>query len=259
MHPNRVLSAVLAIASVAAVAAVDPPYVGKWKMNPAKSDFDQTTTTYEQLPSGEMQSTQAGESYKFKLDGKDYPAIFGNTAAWKPLSANSWETTWKLNGKVLTTDTLTLSADGKTLTVNSKGKKPNGEMLDDTVVAERVSGGPGLAGKWKTKNVKSTAPSVLELASSGPDGLVFKIVDMDLTCSGKFDGKDHPCTGPTLAPGWTASFVNAGPRALDMTVKNNGKVLFKLSYSVSADGKTLTESGTATGANEKTTVVYDRQ
>jgi hypothetical protein len=164
-----------------------------------------------------------------------------------------------LNGTVLTTDTLTLSADGKTLTVNSKGKKPNGEMIDDTVVAARVSGGPGLAGTWKTKNIKSAAPSVLELASSGPDGLVFKIVDMDLTCNGKFDGKDHPCTGPTLAPGWTASFVNAGPRALDMTVKNNGKVLFKLSYSVSADGKTLTENGTATGPNEKTKVVYDRQ
>jgi hypothetical protein len=259
MHPNRMLSAVFTLASVAAVATADPPYVGKWKMNPAKSDFGQTTTTYEQLPSGEMQSTQAGESYKFKLDGKDSPATFGSTAAWKSLTANSWETTWKLNGKVLTTDTLTLSPDGKTLTVNSKGKKPNGEMLDDTVVAERVSGGPGLAGKWKTKNMKSTAPSVLELASSGPDGLVFKIVDMDLTCSGKFDDKDHPCTGPTLAPGWTASFVNAGPRALNMTVKNNGKVLFKLSYSVSADGKTLTENNTATGANEETTVVYDRQ
>jgi hypothetical protein len=44
-----------------------------------------------------------------------------------------------------------------------------------------------------------------------------------------------------------------------MTVKNNGKEIFKLSYSVSADGKTLTENGTATGPNETTKVVYDRQ
>lgn len=259
MRLHRVLTVVIAIAAAAAVAAAELPYAGKWKLNPAKSDFGETTITYEQLPSGEMQATAVGESYTFKMDGKDYPAIFGSTAAWKALSPTRWETTWKLNGKVLTTDTLALSADGTTLTVNSKGKKPNGEMLDDTVVSERVSGGPGLAGKWKTKNVTSTAPSVLELASSGTDGVTFKVVDMDLTCNGKFDGNDHPCTGPTLAPGWTASFVNAGPRSLDMTVKNNGKVLFKLSYSVSADGKTLTESGTATGANEKTKVVYDRQ
>ena len=68
--------------------------------------------------------------------------MFGSTAAWKTLSANSWEATFKLNGNVLTTDTLTLSADGKSLTVNSKGKKPNGEMLDDTVLSERVSAVP---------------------------------------------------------------------------------------------------------------------
>lgn len=259
MYRNCVPTIVFAIAAVVAVTAADPPYVGKWKMNPAKSDFGETTVTYEQLPSGEMQATQAGVSYKFKLDGKEYPATFGSTATWKTLGANAWEVTWKLNGKVLSTDTLTLSADGKSMTVNSKGKKPNGEMMDDTVTAERVSGSSGLAGKWKTKNVKSAAPSVLEIASSGADGVIFRIVDMDLTCNGKFDGKDHPCSGPTLGPGWTAAFANAGPRALDMTIKNNGKELFKLSYSVSADGKTLTEAGTATAANEKTKVVYDKQ
>jgi hypothetical protein len=259
MHRNCVPCVVFVMAAAVAVTAADPPYVGKWKMNPAKSDFGETTVTYEQLPSGEMQSTQAGASYKFKLDGKEYPATFGSTATWKALGANSWETTWKLNGKVLATDTLTLSADGKSMTVNSKGTKPNGEMMDDTVVAERVSGSSGLAGKWKTKNVKSTAPSVLELASSGADAVTFKIVDMGLTCDGKFDGKDYPCSGPTLGPGWTASFANSGPRGLDMTVKNNGKMFFKFSYSVSADGKTLTENGTATAANEKTKVVYDKQ
>ena len=71
--------------------------------------------------------------------------------------------------------------------------------------------------------------------------------------------KDYPCSGPTLAPGWTVVFMNAAGRPLDMTVKNNGKVMFKMSYTVSADGKTLTENGTAMGTTEKTKVVYDRQ
>jgi len=259
MHRNCVACVVFALAAAVAVAAADPPYVGKWKMNPAKSDFGETTVTYEQLPSGEMQATSAGVSYKFKLDGKEYPATFGSTATWKALGANSWETTYKLNGKVLTTDTLTLSADGKSMTVNSKGKKPNGEMLDDTVVSERVSGSAGLAGKWKTKNMKSAAPSVLEIASTGADSLMYKVVDIDLTCNGTFDGKDHPCSGPTLGPGWTVTFGKSGPGGLDLTVKNNGKVFFNVSFSVSADGKTLTENGTATAVNEKTKVVYDKQ
>jgi hypothetical protein len=259
MRGHCLLSVVLTLAVTASVSAADRPYVGTWKMNPAKSDFGQTTITYEQLPSGEMQATTAGQSYKFKLDGNDYRDPFGNTAAWKSLSSTRWQTTWKLNGKVLYTDTLTLSADGKTLTVNSKGTKPNGETQDDTIVSERVSGGPGLAGRWKAKNMKSTAPSVLEIAQSGADGLTFKIVDMGMSCDGKLDGKDHPCAGPTLAPGWTAAFSTPSPQALDMMIKNNGKPLFKLSYTVSADGKTLTENGVATAANEKTKVVYERQ
>jgi hypothetical protein len=259
MRLHRVLWIVFTIAATMAIAAADPPYAGKWKMNPAKSDFGETTVTYDQLPSGEMQATATGQSYKFRIDGRDYPAWFGTDAAWKALSSTSWQTTWTLKGKVLTTDTLTLSPDGKTLTVNTKGTKPNGETIDDTIVSERVSGGPGLAGRWKTKNMKSASPNVLEFAPSGADGLAFKIVDMGLSCDAKLDGKDHPCSGPTLGPGWTVAFANQGARALDMTVKNDGKVLFKMSYTVSADGKTLTENGTATGSNEKTKVVYDRQ
>ena len=259
MRSHRVLWLVFTAAATAALAAAQPPYAGKWKMNPAKSDFGQTTITFEQLPSGEMQATAVGQSYKFKMDGKDYPAMFGADAAWTSLSPTSWQTVWKLNGKVLSTDTLTLSADGKTLTTHTKGTKPNGEPIDDTVVSERVSGGPGLSGKWKTKNMKSSSPNVLEFAPSGTDGLAFKIVDIGLSCDAKLDGKDHPCSGPTLGPGWTVAFASQSARGLDMTVKNNGKVLFKMSFTVSADGKTLTEHGTATGSNEKTTVVYDRQ
>ena len=139
-----------------------------------------------------------------------------------------------------------------------KGPSRNGETIDDTIVSERT-GGPGLAGKWKTKNMKSTSPNVLEFSPSGADGLAFKIVDMGLACDAKLDGKDYSCSGPTLAPGWTVVFMNAAGRSLDMTVKNNGKVMFKMLYTVSADGKTLTENGTAMGTTEKTKVVYDRQ
>jgi hypothetical protein len=247
------------LAASVTLAAADLPYAGKWKMNPAKSDFGESTVTYSQLPSGEMQSTADGQSYKFKLDGKDYPDPFGNTAAWKSTDANTWETTWKLKGKVLTVDTLKLSADGQTLTVNSKGTKPNGESIDDTVTMQRVSGGPGLASQWKTKNLKSSSPNVMELAPSGADGLVYKVLDMNMTCDAKLDGKYYPCSGPTLGPGWTLAWLKAGPHLLEYSVQINGKPMYKGAFTVSADGKTLTETGGATATKEKIKVVYDRQ
>jgi hypothetical protein len=259
MRLQRRLCVGLTVAAVAAVAAADPPYVGKWKMNPAKSDFGESTVTYEALPSGEMQATADGQSFKFKMDEKEYPALFGSTMIWKSLGPASWQAVTKMKGTVLSTDTLTLSPDGKSLTVSSKGTKPNGEPLDNTAVFERVSGTSGLAGKWKTKNVKSSSPSVLEIATSGADGLMLKVVDMGLNCNAKIDGKDHPCTGPTLGEGWTVAFANTDPRSLSMTVKNKGQLLYKVLYTASADGKTLTETGTATATGEKVKVVYDRQ
>jgi hypothetical protein len=249
----------LLVAVTAVAAAADPPYAGTWKMNLAKSDFGESSITYEQLPSGEMKGTVEGQTFSFKLDEKDYPGPFGLTVASKALGADSWQMTWKLNGKVMTTDTAKLSADGKSLTVNAKGTKPNGDVIDDTILYERVSGGPGLAGKWKTKNVKASSPTLLELAATGTDGLMFKVVDMDLSCEAKLDGKDYPCTGPTLAPGWTVALTSTGPRSFDMLVKSNGKPVFKTLYTVSEDGKTLTGIGSATATNEKVKVVYDRQ
>ncbi len=255
-YPRTVI---LLFAAAAALLAADAPYAGRWKMNPAKSDFGQTTVTYEQLPSGEMQATADGLTFKFKTDGKDYPNPWGGTGAWKAVNAATWTVEQKINGKLITTDTLALSSDGKTLTVNSKGTKPNGETMDDTTVLERVSGGPGLAGKWKTKNMKTSSPDVMELTPSGTDGLVIKIVDLGLSCDAKLDGKDYPCSGPTVAAGWTVTLAKSGPRGFDMTTKKDGKALYKSTYSVSSDGKTMTESGSATGVNEKYKTVYDKQ
>ena len=246
------------LAATAALAA-DLPYAGKWKLNMAKSDFGETTVTFAQTASGQMQFTVVGQSYTFQVDGKEYPALFGSTAAWKKLDANTWETINKQDGKLLRTDTTRLSADGKTLTVTSKGPKPAGGTFDQTAVYERVSGGPGLEGKWKTKNVKSSAPTVLELASSGADGLTIKVPDFQITSDAKFNGKDYPATGPTVPPGFTMAIQKAGPRSFEMTEKQNGKTLFKLTFTVSADGKTLTEAGGAIGIDEKFKAVYDRQ
>jgi hypothetical protein len=239
--------------------AGDLPYAGKWKLNVAKSDFGETTVTFAQTGSGEVQFTAAGQSYTFQMDGKDYPALFGRTAAWKQIDANTWETVNKQDGKQFSTETTRLSPDGKTLTVNAKGSMPAGGTFDQTVVYERVSGGPGLAGKWKTKNVQTSAPTVLELAPSGGDGLAVTIPDFKITADVKFDGKDYPAVGPGLPPGLTLAIQKTGPRSFDMTEKQNGKPLFKLSFTVSADGKTLTEIGGPIGVDEKFKAVYDRQ
>src|SRR5262249_7431275 len=149
------------------LTAADAGYVGKWKMNPAKSDFGQSTITMEQLPSGDMKSTMDGQSYTYKLDGKEYPTPWGMTMAWKSVDANTWETVARTNGKVSETATWKLSPDGKTLTADVKRVKADGGTSDDSLVLQRISGGPGLKGKWRTKKNEARSPETLTHAAKG--------------------------------------------------------------------------------------------
>jgi hypothetical protein len=246
------------LVAAGSMLAADAGYFGKWKLDPARSDFGDTTFTVSQTPSGEMQYSADGQTYTFKVDGKDYPAMFGGTSAWKSGDKSSWEVTNKMNGKPVTTDTYKLSADGKSLTVNSKGPKPAGGMTDDTFTFQRVSGDSGLAGKWKTKNFKSTSPDTVELVAAGADGMAFNIPEQKAVCNLKFDGKDYAVTGPTMPANMTATAKRSG-NGFDMTYKMAGKALYQSSFTVSPDGKTLTEAGSALATGEKYKAVFARQ
>lgn len=130
----------LALVMVGAMvfAAAEFPFVGMWKLNPAKIQFTGTALGFEQLPSGEMRTTAEGQSDTFKTDRKEYPAPFGATAAWKQLNTKtgshlyherhgprSFELIEKLDGNVVYRGTYTLSEDGKTLTAVSSPEGTN--------------------------------------------------------------------------------------------------------------------------------------
>jgi hypothetical protein len=247
---------VLLCALAAAALAADLPYVGKWKVNLAKSDFGLTTFSIESLPGGEWQTTVFGVTARFKMDGNEYPDGMGGAVTWKDAGNNTWESVSKANGKVTAKDTLKLSADGKTLTDSNKEVKLDGGSIDSTTVYSRASGGPGLAGKWQTKKV-SGAGTMIEMTASGSDGLTFKDLDQGMTCASRLDGKDYPCTGPMVPTGFTSSVKTAG-RSLDLTVKKDGKPFFTATYIVSADGKTLTETGAPATGGDKFKIVFDR-
>jgi hypothetical protein len=87
------------LAAAAALAAADASYVGKWKMNVAKSDFGDTTITFAQAPSGGMQMTVDGQSYAFKTDGADYDGMFGSKMSWRATDAGAWEATNKMTAR----------------------------------------------------------------------------------------------------------------------------------------------------------------
>lgn len=250
----------LLVAAGAAFAA-ESPFAGKWKLNPDKSEFAGPTIRFEETAPGTWKMTAAGQSYTFKVDGQTYPATFGATAAWTPGEAGTWQAVYKMadSGVLLSTDTVVLSADGKTLTVTSRGTTPNGEKFEEVSVYLRTAGTAGLAGTWKSTKVQISSPNAWEIAATEGDGLTWTIPAYQATVNLKFDGADYAAKGPTVPRGLTLSLRRIDPRSFEMTQKLDGKVVFRGTYTLSGDGKTLTVVSTAEGTNETVKAVYERQ
>jgi hypothetical protein len=75
-----------------------------------------------------------------KYDGKFVP-FKGNPdadmLAYKRIDANTVEATTQLNGKVMGTSRIVVSADGKTRTLTQTGKNAKGQDVHNTVVYEK--------------------------------------------------------------------------------------------------------------------------
>jgi hypothetical protein len=138
-------------AGVSAFAA--DAVVGSWNLNVAMSKFSgpapkSVTRVYADTADGTTldQKTVGADGKEMsmhvtiKYDGKDDP-ITGNpdadTVAGKVIDARTTHFTMKKGGKVVGTVHRVLSADGKTLTVNNKGKHADGKPYDDTLVFDK--------------------------------------------------------------------------------------------------------------------------
>lgn len=134
--------------------AQSDPRIGTWKVNLAKSKYDpgpppkSDTRTYE--PSGggvkaTIEEVTANGNhvtaiYSAQYDGTDYPYT-GNpnvdTIALKRINARTLELTLKKGTKLVGTNRIVVSTDGKTMTETVKGINARGVLRSDVVVYDR--------------------------------------------------------------------------------------------------------------------------
>ena len=260
---NIVATASLLLLFSNGLAAADNPFSGTWKLDMSKSDFSGETIRYQGFKANMVRYTGAGETYVFTTDGQPHPGLFGRIVSVKQLDPNNWQRTTEFKGKILSEDTLALSPDGNTLTETSRGTRPDGSSFENTEVYTRVGEGSGILGAmmgvWRSKSAAESSPSILELADNGADGIALVQRQIDGKCLLKFDGKNYSATGPTVPDGLTLSATRTGDRSFELTTKINGKPIYKASYTVSGDGKTLSVVGSPTRVVERTKAVYVRQ
>jgi hypothetical protein len=154
--PTLFLFVGIVVALVSGTSAQAPKGLeGTWKLNVAKSKFSpgpppkSMTVTYSAAGANGTKivvdvTPATGEAQHWEMtvtyDGKESP-ITGNptadTVSAKPSKGLTSESVFKKGGKVTATNHRSLSADGKTLTVTSKGVTADGKPRNDVQVLEK--------------------------------------------------------------------------------------------------------------------------
>lgn len=114
---------------------------GSWKREKYESvSGNGLTFTYAMSGEGLNYKASTGESYSAKFDGKDYPYSGdpGTTSVvLKKVDDHTFEETYKRKGEVVGMSRISISPDGKSLTLMSKDMRRG---TTDTMVAEKKSG-----------------------------------------------------------------------------------------------------------------------
>ncbi len=135
-----------------AAAFAGDNWVGTWKLNAAKSQISSgiraQTLMFESTPAGIKLSSDGTDAegkpmhggYTSKFDGKDVPWTgnpMADTASPKRVDDNTYENVWKKGGKATVTAKVSVSADGKTLTVTQDGTDPQGAKVHSVAVYDK--------------------------------------------------------------------------------------------------------------------------
>jgi hypothetical protein len=139
------------IGSAAAFAGEN--WVGTWKLNPAKSQLGSNavraqTLSFESTPAGIKLTSEGTDAegkpmkggYTSKFDGKDVPWAgnpMADMACPKKIDDNTYENVWKKGGKATVSAKVSVSADGKTLTVTQTGTDPQGKAVSSVAVYDK--------------------------------------------------------------------------------------------------------------------------
>ena len=144
----------LALATMSSARADEDPQMGVWRLDTMKSRFtgegprsviehfsragDEVSYRRDMV---DEQGRQVVITYSARFDGKEYPML-GNANAdsviIRRIDQHTMGLTYKKAGRVMSEHIRVISADGRTATLTAQRRDSHGEMLNHTVVLEKV-------------------------------------------------------------------------------------------------------------------------
>lgn len=250
----------LVAASLMAFAAwaADAPFVGEWKLNPAKSRL-----------TDQMKVESAGRNkYTFDFgvgpetvtaDGSDQPGYAGTTLAVTITGPDSLTVVRKKDGGRQLTANWQLSKDGGSLSDDFTSFAPDGAASNVKYVYERTTQTSGFAGTWESTTAAVNFQLTLKFTPYEGGGLSLLSSASDKPKDLSFDGKDYPNRNSSVPAGTTYSARRLSAHSLEVTDKFGGKIVDTQEMTLSSDLKTLTVTIHKPGMRAPSTLVFDRQ
>ncbi len=243
MRKQILLGLVLVLLAPAAAIA-QSNFNGTWKIDTSKARESTKPYVY-LLQNGTYHCTTCVPPENVKADGMDHKVMgspYSDSMSVKIVNDRSVEVTAKKDGKVVRTSKFTISADGKTGTVEfNDSSATNSDPIVGKAMLKRVSAGPtgshAVSGSW-----------MLEKVDQSDNGLTFTImIHGDEVMMSSPTGQSYTATlgGPDAPykgdPGTTAVSVRRiGANTIIETDKRAGNPVNIARMTLAADGKTMT-------------------
>ena len=253
-----VISALLLVPAAAlASSALD----GTWK---TRTDTMKVTGKPDvfAIADGSYTCSSCNPQVNIKADGVDHKVAGQDTydsKAVKVVDPKTVEITNKLAGKVVATNSITVSADGSTLSgkfTDYTGAKPATAAYSEKRVAAAAAGAHGISGSWQLEQM-GEANDALRTVRYEMKGEHFTMHWNGQSYDAKFDGKEYPVTGD---PAHTVvSLKRIDDNTVEETDRRKGKVTDEIRIAASKDGKTVAVTDKDVLRGQTTTFTLEKQ
>jgi hypothetical protein len=230
-----------ALLLVPAVALASSAFDGTWKGRVDSVKVTGKPNTFV-IAEGTYTCTSCIPEIKIKADGADQKVTghdYYDSVAVKIVDATTVERTNKLAGKVTGTSSMTVSADGSTLSgkfTDYTGEKPASFAYTEKRVAAAKAGAHATSGSWQRDKINDANDALTIVTyEMAPDH--FAMHANGQSYNAKFDGKEYPVEGD---PGHTVvSLKRIDDNTVVETDRRQGKVTDEIRLAASKDGKTV--------------------
>jgi hypothetical protein len=246
--------AVLGMTATLAGAQTDSPFDGTWKYNTASRFGDKWKPYVYIVDSNSYTCSSCRPAYTVKPDGSDQKVkgLDGDTSA-VTLTATSVTIVIKLKSKTLESVKYSVSADGKTATVDQTDYYGANPVITKYTLARVAAAAHPLSGTWTVSKLDGVSDAgILQTMGMTDDG--FTLSANGLSYDAKFDGRKYPIANDPFNT--LVKLKKLSPTEVVESDYVNGKLVETTQLSVDADGQHIhvVESALRTGGVKRYTL-----